>query len=201
MKKSFAVLVLFISLALSARADQLVAQFNIAGDGDLTTVASVGSVTLTLQSNGVIFADLRVFSGAIIGFGFNSSNPSGVLGHSTSADFSTPIFDDASFGIGVFSSFNSGMATNPNSGAPPVSDVTFTIGNLNEFTSLSQLTPAGGFPVNFFLETEATPGGPITQFGGNAVFQANAVPEPGSLVLLTTGVLGLAGAMRRKFLK
>ena len=46
----------------------------------------------------------------------------------------------------------------------------------------------------------------VTQCCGNidtgfiATFSTSSVPEPGSLVLLGTGILGLAGAVRRKFM-
>ena len=52
---------------------------------------------------------------------------------------------------------------------------------------------AGGFaePIN-------TTGDNMSYFGPNFEVQSRVVPEPGTLMMLGTGVLGLAGALRRK---
>ena len=62
----------------------------------------------------------------------------------------------------------------------------WVIGNPGDYTSVSQALGGTGL-ADFYLT------GPSGEFGGNA----QPTPEPGSMMLLATGVLGGFGKMRR----
>jgi len=54
------------------------------------------------------------------------------------------------------------------------------------------------FEIDILRHYLTSPGGTPYQYVTNAVADGNGVPEPGSLVLMGSGVLGLAGVLRRK---
>ncbi|RZU42766.1 PEP-CTERM sorting domain-containing protein [Edaphobacter modestus] len=70
-------------------------------------------------------------------------------------------------------------------------------GNFGNFTGTGTITAAGFDPTlaNLFFSTQAT--GAVT-FSATAVSNPSAVPEPSTLMLLGTGLIGAAGALKRR---
>jgi PEP-CTERM motif len=69
-------------------------------------------------------------------------------------------------------------------------------------TSFNVPNPGAGGDFAFTLEYAETDGGPADLIFNinNTLLTTSPVPEPGSMVLLGTGMLGLAGVVRRRFL-
>jgi hypothetical protein len=55
-----------------------------------------------------------------------------------------------------------------------------------------------GFIAGGFADPINTTGDTMSYFGPNFTYSPSTVPEPGTLMMLGTGVLGLAGVVRRK---
>jgi hypothetical protein len=162
-------------------ADSVTGFFNI--DASFNPVAPVGQVTFTLNGDGTIGATLIDYgSSTILGFGFNSA-----AFNLPESNF-TPTIPDNPFGwVDVFGTQPSGFLCSQ-CGLME----SWTIGNPGDYTSVFQVLNGGSAQsfVDFFLLDEAG-----FQWG------AHATPEPGSLLLLGSGVLGIAGIIRRKMIR
>ena len=182
--RSLAVLACLLVFAAGASfADSVIGYFNL--DTSLNTVTAQGQVIFTLNGNGTISASLTEYGpSTIIGFGFNSAAV-----NLPESGF-TPTAPDNPFGwIDSFGYQPSGFACS-------LCGLTesWIIGNPGDYSSVYQVLNGGSgqSSVDFFLLDSA--GG---QWGGDAQVY-NPTPEPGSLMLLGSGVLGLAGFVRRK---
>lgn len=176
--RHLALVVCLLAFATGASfADSLIGVLNL--DTSYTTVTPVGQVIFTLNGNGTIAASLTTTS-AFIGLGFNS------IAYNLPESGFTPTAPDNPYGwFGSFGLLPSGYLCT----SCGVSE-SWTIGNPGDFTSVWQAL-GGGNSVDFYVT------GPAGEFAGVAA-PYTATPEPGSLMLLGSGVIGLAGVIRRK---
>jgi len=162
-------------------ADAVQGTFNL--DSSLNPIPSVGTVSFVLQGNGTISASLTTSVSGILGFGYDST-----AFNLPESNFSNPgsISNTEGWQGTAFGGLDSGFAADGSQ-----SSYTFTIGTPGEFSSVFNVLNAGSSTVNFFLFDSHD-----DQFGAQAVVPG--VPEPGTLLLLATGGLGMIGAVRRR---
>jgi hypothetical protein len=166
-------------LSVGAFADSVTAQFTIGTGG---TVASQGSVTFTLVG-GNIDASLTITNGAnIVGFGFNS-----LTADLPESNFSPTQPSNPDGWSDAFGSQPSGFFC----GSCGKTE-TWTIDG--SYSSVYDVLNGGSqSTVDFFLFDSNG-----QQWGANP--SSPTTPEPASLLLLGTGVLGVLGSIRRKLM-
>lgn len=173
---------LLVFAAAASFADSAIGYFNL--DSSLNPVPAVGQVIFTLNGDGTVSASLTDYGSANIrGFGFNSTAI-----NLPESGF-TPTTPDNAYGwVDSFGYQPSGFACS----ACGLTE-SWIIGNPGDYSSVYQLLTGGSqSSVDFFLFDSS--GG---QWGANAQ-PYSPTPEPGTLALLGSGVLGMAGMIRRK---
>jgi len=170
------------------------------------TYGNIGSVTLT-QNGGNVNVTLTAASGFSFKVGgggdilFNSgaSLTSGSITNlligGNSAAFG---FDSSATRAGFTFDYDLTGLKGPK-GLEAVTSITFTVSNV----TVSQLEVAGAkgamWGVHFCVGTDSKCSSGITGFATSAP-PNTVVPEPGTLSLLGTGLVGIAGVLRRRFL-
>jgi hypothetical protein len=176
-------LILFVCVvSLGAFADSVTGNFNL--DQNLNTVPSQGSVTFTLNGDGTIAASLTITNGLnILGFGFDS-----LAVNLPESNFS-PTQPDNAFGwLDAFGYHPSGFACSACG-----TFETWTIGNPGDYTSVLQALNGNTATTAFFLYDSNA-----TQWG--AQISLGTIPEPGTLLMMGTGALGVLASIRRKLM-
>ncbi len=187
-KASFAVLVICLALSIGASAS-IVLDNSVDAVNDTLGWTTVGQ---TLTSPGGAFNSYQFWLGSTV----PTINFYVVAGDVASVGTGSPLYTTVLSGLGP------GTYT-VNFNVPTTLGNTYSVlFDLNGYSGASVLW--GGTPFAGSIG-EWGYGGTVTQCCGNidtgfvATFGASA-PEPGSLVLLGTGILGLAGTFRRKLM-
>jgi hypothetical protein len=170
---------------------------------------NIGSVTLTQQGGNVMVTlnanpgfSFTIGGGAFVAFNTNASMTSGSFGsvsilgtngkNYTGLTFSSFNTDKNFSKFGTFSVVLHGLDNSPH-GAVTATTMSFVLKGV----TVQQFE--GNWGVHFCINNPSGLG--CTNTGFAAGNKPTVVPEPGTLTLLGTGIIGLAGLMRRRFLK
>lgn len=172
--------------------------FNYSGTGTIgsTTTNFSGSGTLTASPTGtageyLINSITGTANGAAI-TGLLSDYPSAASGNTPGDNF-------------LFWPLNNGGALDNNgfsfaTGSTDYNIYYYSSTDTQGYGLVTGADAVDGTPNLVFDLTDTTTGTTVvTSTGGGSTGSVSAVPEPGSLALLATGVLGIAGVVRRRF--
>lgn len=201
-----ATVALVLALGVSARADSASFIIDVPNSGlsgtpgpyatvDLLLIGSTVKITVTMESSFTAFGQNGVF-----GFNVKDGDTTGLAvgSFTTNAGYTGTALSLGSLNAQMdgFGNFDVTI----NDGNPPnnLTSFSFIVSRTNGFASVQDLvdTSCGGefCGAHFVVHIAPTNGNP-TGFAGDA---GTPVPEPGSLMLFGTGLLSMAGFLRRK---
>lgn len=199
-----------LASATLARADTVTFNLN---RGSTLPNQNYGSITLTLNGSGGIDVSVSLLAGnRIVNTGFDASvafnstlggqiGVTGLPGTYTLVNNGNP----SAIGMNGFGLFEYGVLFNAQGGgAGTDSTLTFTVTRVGGFSSVFQLVenstnPPGSLTSPFAVDIICSTCGPATGVVGTST--PTQTPEPTSMLLMGTGLLGIGAGIRRRLRK